>query len=352
MKAGILTFHQADNYGAVLQAYALQTTLSRLGVESEFVAFDGDGQRPGAPPAQSPPFAKKLWAEQGKRAALFDRFRKTRLVCAESISKERAGELDGQYDVFIAGSDQVWNFQVPGADGRYFLPFAAPGKRVSYAASFGMDVIPEDRRDWYAQRLNGFRTISVREKRGQELVRELTGRDCAVCLDPVLLLSREDWQELAPPAGGVPYVFLHMVQFDKALLERAKAFAAKQGLELRIATAGYVPQCGFPAWSETGVEQWVGLIQNAAYVFTNSFHAVAFSLLFGSPVSAAPLQEKLSGRNGRVAELLECAGMTECLGGGPKAVSPEQFAERLDSLQRASIQYLRDAVAPDSTGKG
>lgn len=349
MKAGILTFHEADNYGAVLQAYALQTALARLGVESELISFKEDGYGSGGSPAapsnrQLPAFVKKLQEEQEKRAALFARFREARLVCAEPAAKERAGELDGQYDVFIAGSDQIWNFQIPGADGRYFLPFAARDKRISYAASFGMDSIPDGRRSWYARGLEGFRALSVRERRGQEIVRELTGRDCAVCLDPVLLLCREDWQALTPAGERAPYVFLHMVQFDEALLERARAYAGGKGLDLRITTAGYVPKCGFPAWSGTAVEDWVGAIRDAECVFTNSFHAVAFSLIFGRPVSAAPLKEGLSGRGGRIAELLACAGMADCLGGGPRALSPEKFAECLDGLRRASMEYLRDAA--------
>lgn len=347
MRAGILTFHQADNYGAVLQAYALQTALARLGVESEFVSFEGDGTRSG-PPAGGSPFAKRLWAEQEKRAALFARFRETRLVCARPVPKERAGELDGRYDVFIAGSDQIWNPTIPGADGRYLLPFAAPEKRVSYAASFGTDDIPAGRKGWYAQQLRGFRALSVRERSGQGLVRELTGRDCAVCLDPVLLLERQDWAALPPAKEREPYVFLHMVQFDKELLARAQAFAAEKGLDLSVTTAGYVPQLGPFAWNGTGVEDWVGAIRDAECVFTDSFHAMAFALIFGRPVFAMPPVGALGERNGRIMELIQYAGLD--LRGGPAAAAAEEFARRLERSRQASMDYLREAVM--SAGEG
>lgn len=348
MKAGILTFHEADNYGAVLQAYALQTVLGQLGVDSKFISFANGQNRPSSAPASL--FARKLWEEQTKRVALFERFRRERLVCAQSVSKERSGELDSQYDVFIAGSDQIWNFRIPGMDERYFLPFASREKRISYAASFGMGNIPDERRSWYTCRLRDFRAISVREKRGQGMVRELTGRECAVCLDPVLLLERQDWETFSAVEERAPYVFLHMVQFDGLLLARAKMFAEENGLELCIATAGYVPQCGYSAWNGTGVEAWVGMIRNAAYVFTNSFHGAAFSLIFGRPVISAALQEGLGERNGRIAELFQCAGVENCLNGFPKALPAETFAQRIDELKRRSMDYLRDTVVLGGTG--
>lgn len=361
MKAGILTFHQADNYGAVLQAYALQTALARLGVESEFVSFRGDGERPGGSPAGESLFARRLWAEQAKRAALFARFREERLVCAEPVPKERAEELNDRYDVFIAGSDQIWNPTVPGADGRYFLPFAAPDKRIAYAASFGMDDIPDGRRERYARQLEGFRALSVRERRGRELIRELTGRDCPVCLDPVLLLERQDWAALPPaekqkPAGlfsheeRESYAFLHMVQFDQGLLAGAQAFAAEQELELSVTTAGYTPQLGafsWSAWSGTGAEDWVGLIRDAECVFTDSYHAAALALIFDRPVFVSPPVGPLGERSGRVRELIRYAGLD--LREGPAAASAE-FAPRLESSRQASMDYLREAVL--SAGKG
>lgn len=351
MRAGILTFHQADNYGAVLQAYALQTTLARLGVESELISLQKAGPHSRQEHKAASAFARKLQEEQKKRAALFEQFRKKRLVCAEPVPQEQAGELDGRYDVFIAGSDQIWNIRIPEADGRYFLPFASPDKRVSYAASFGMEDIPDNYREWYAKGLEGFRALSVREKRGQEIVKALTGRDCAVCLDPVFLLSRDVWQTLAPDDKRVPYVFLPMVQFDQALLERAKAYAEDKGLDLRVVTAGFAPQCGFPAWSGTGVEEWIGAFQYAECVFTNSFHAVAFSLLFGRPVSVAPLSGALGERGGRVAELLEWADLADCLDGEPRAISPEKFSRCIDGLKQDSLQYLKSAVTPGPRGE-
>ena len=346
MRAGIVTFHRADNYGAVLQAYALQKTLTELGVDSEFLEFDKpdrktepfDGSARKGPPA----FVARLREEGAARTARFDAFRSRYLRCSVPLREERAGELNDRYDVFLAGSDQVWNLGLPEADARYFLPFAAPEKRVSYAASFGMDEIPDHLKGWYEERLAGFRAISVREERGRELVQELTGRDCAVCLDPVLLLDRRDWQALTASCGETPYLFLYMVGYDGELAARARREAEKRGLALRTAMASLIPQYGFAAWSGVEVEQWLSLIRSCDGVFTNSFHCTAFAMLFGRPVTTALLQDGLARRNGRLEELLR-------LGGAERqrelaAISADDFALRIQDRKRASLDYLRQSL--------
>ena len=349
MRAGIVTFHKADNYGAVLQAYALQKTLTDLGVDSLFLEFDEldrktesfDSSARKGPPA----FVERL-REAGKaRTALFDAFRNRYIRCSVPLSMEQAVELDGQYDVFLAGSDQIWNLRLPEADARYFLPFAAPQKRISYAASFGMDEIPDNLKDWYAERLSGFRAISVREERGRELVKELTGRNCAVCLDPVLLLDREDWQGLTTSCGEKPYLFLYMTRYDGELAAQAGREAKMRGLELRAAMAGFIPQYGLAAWSGVGVEQWLSLICGSEGVFTNSFHGTAFAMLFGRPVVTALLRDGLTQRNGRLEELLRLGGVERK--GEVTAVSAGDFVQRIQDRKRESLDYLRRFLGQD-----
>lgn len=346
MKTGIVTFHKADNYGAVLQAYALQKTLANLGADSVFLEF----QEP-APKTESHneavrkgphAFAARL-REAGKaRSARFEAFRNRYLRCSSPLPAEQIEELNDRYDIFVTGSDQVWNLCLPEADERYFLPFASPDKRISYAASFGMDEIPDELKEWYADRLIGFRSISVREERGRELVRELTGRDCAVCLDPVLLLDRADWQSLVTAHSKTPYLFLYMVGYDADLAARAEQEAEERGLALRTVTGGFIPQYGLASWSDVGVEQWLSLICGSGGVFTNSFHCTAFAMLFGRPVTTAMLRDGLARRNGRLEELLRLGG-SECRG-NPAVISSEDFAARIREKRERSIDYLRSSL--------
>ena len=354
MKAGILTFHGANNYGAVLQAYALQKTLTALGVDSAFIDFcqaPSEGRAPAGAAEQrgAAAFAARIRAEGEKRSALFDAFRREYLRSSPPFRMEDAGKLNDLYDVFIAGSDQIWNAQLPEADGRYLLPFAAPEKRIAYAASFGTDEVPERLKDWYARQLAAFRALSVREAQGRDIVKALTGRGCEVCLDPVLLLDRADWEQLTRPYEGKPYLFLYMVNYDGQLADRARETAEQNGWELRIATAGFIPKYGFAPWSGVGVEQWLSLIRNADGVFTNSFHCTALSMMFGRPLFTALLREELSHRNGRLEELLTLAGMDCRADGGLLSVSAEAFAGRLESGKRRSLDYLKQAL-PEKRG--
>ena len=346
MRAGIVTFHKADNYGAVLQAYALQKTLATLGVDSDFLEFQEPDRKAapfdGAVRKGPPAFVARL-CEAGKaRTALFDAFRTRYMRCSPPLPAEQAGELNDWFDVFLAGSDQVWNLRLLEADERYFLPFAAPDKRISYAASFGMDEIPDQLKGWYAEQLAGFRAISVREERGRELVRELTGRDCAVCLDPVLLLDRADWQTLTTPCGETPYLFLYMVGYDSELAARARQEAEERGLELRTAMASFIPQYGLGAWSGVGVEQWLSMICGCSGVFTNSFHCTAFAMLFGRPVTTVMLKDSLAHRNGRLEELLRLGGAEHQ--GKPAVISAEDFALRIQERRQESLDYLRKSL--------
>ena len=345
MKAGILTFHEADNYGAVLQAWALQQTLKKLGAESEFLSV----KTPPAPVQTLPAgpaalFLRRVQAEGEKRAALFRQFRESRMVCSKAYEKEALSEAAGDYDLFLAGSDQIWNFRIPGADERYFLPFAPREKRFSYAASFGSEDLPEKAKEWCAGQLERFARISVREESGRRIVKELTGRDAAVSLDPTLLLEPEDWKDLFPETEREPYMLLFLLKYDESLAARAKQAAEEAGVALKTVTAAFMPQCGFSAWSSVGVGDWVGLVAGASGVFTNSFHGTVFSLLFQRPLSVAWLGGELSSRNGRIEELLKRAGLEEALDGGPVCLGNGVFRERIGKAREESLNYLKEVL--------
>lgn len=344
MKIGILTFHEADSYGAVLQAYALQQTLRKLGAESEFVSISSPA--PAAAPAApvSPAaaiFARKLQMEGKKREALFAAFRAAHM----SVSRTYAptDDIDDDYDRFVAGSDQIWNFRIPGADARYFLPFAKAEKRYSYAASFGADALPEKAKPWVAKQLSLFQGISVREEKGCGIVSELTGKTAQVCVDPTMLLDRADWEALAEGTPAEPYVMLFMLKYDPELLAQAKAEAEKRGVALKVVTAGFMPQAGMEAWNTTGVPQWLGAIRGAECVFTNSFHGTVFSLIFGRRLHVQRLTGELSSRNGRIDELLAFLGLTDALDGIAEP-DYEQVWGLLEGRRNASVEYLRRIV--------
>lgn len=348
MKIGILTFHEADSYGAVLQAYALQQTLTKLGADSEFVQIDMPSVSQQTPPPAAPAaalFARRIQAEGKKRQALFAEFRQQHLRISRPYLPTE--NIDGDYDGFVAGSDQIWNFRIPGADARYFLPFAKPEKRYSYAASFGADALPEKAKDWAAGQLSQFQSISVREESGCQIVTELTGREAVVCLDPTLLTEQRDWATLIPQTDAEePYVLLFLLKYDEQLAAKAKAEAEKLGVALRTVTAAFMPQMGMSAWNSTGVGQWLAAIRNARCVFTNSFHGMVFSMIFGRSFHIQRLTGELSSRNGRLEELLSFLELSEAT---ERVVQPDytQVWQRLEPRKTASLDYLRRIISHD-----
>lgn len=343
MKTGILTFHEADSYGAVLQAYALQQTLLKLGADSEFVqiqmpqAADKTQSATGAAAI----FARRMQAESQKREALFAAFRQEYMHISRTY--QPADPIDDDYDCFIAGSDQIWNFRIPGADARYFLPFAAPEKRNSYAASFGADALPEKAKDWAAKQLSLFRNLSVREQSGSQIVKELTGREAEVCLDPTLLPDPADWDTLARQEDTAPYVLLFLLKYDEVLVAKAKAQAEKNGAQLRTVTAAFMPQLGVSAWNTTGVAQWLCTIRNARCVFTNSFHGMVFSMIFRRNFHVQRLTGELSSRNGRLEELLAFLELSDALEGVAEP-DYDKVWKLLEPRRNASLNYLRRII--------
>ena len=347
MKAGILTFHQADSYGALLQALALQRTVGKLGADSEFITVTEDRRSDGPEPVAAGPgaiFAKRIMEEGAARARLFEGFRKEHLKCAPPCSKSGLRLEADKYDLFIAGSDQIWNFRIPGADERYFLTFAPPEKRFSYAASFGSEDIPEKAKSWCAEQLSAFSGLSVREESGRKIIKDLTGREAEVSLDPTLLLDETKWAELATCPEEKPYFLLFMLKFDPVLLARAKKASAESGCRLRTVSAAFMPQLGFGSWSGVSVEDWIGLIAGSSGVFTNSFHGTVFSLLFGRPVSVALLGGELSGRNGRITELLSLAGAEDALNGSLVTIPEGGFSKRISAEKERSLAYLKEIL--------
>lgn len=338
MKIGILTLHEADNYGAVLQAYALQQILMQMQVESSFLTFNKEEAEKKV--ASLPSAIARLQAYGNKRKAHFSQFRERYLKCDVPIALKDAASLNEQYDCFIVGSDQVWNPYIPEVDERYFLPFAEAKKRYSYAASFGTKALPDKLRSWCAGELSRFAGLSVREESGKTLLAELTGREAQVHLDPTLLLSKEEWLKLTiQKQEQKPYVFLFLLNQDNALYQQAKEQADSMNMELKIVTASFLPQFGLASWSETGVEDWLSLIANAQCVYTNSFHGTVFSMMFDRPVRTAKLTGVLENRNGRLEQLLGQLSMEICFS-EPAAIGSARFEKEIQDQKKQSLAYI------------
>ena len=205
-----LTFHQSDNYGAVLQAYALQTKIRKLGYSTQIlnyfsegvnfwnkkITFKTDGYNLRT-------FKSIIWQFLRRhKHANFDHFRSylelTEPYFDTTISN--AGNIAG---VYIVGSDQVWNCDCTFEDYHYFLDFVEDDfKKNSYAASFGYSSIPKKYVESCKKHLCRFNKITVREENGIDIVKRTCDLQATMVVDPVMLLSSEEWKNVMTPVAG------------------------------------------------------------------------------------------------------------------------------------------------------
>lgn len=187
-------------------------------------------------------------------------------------------DLSEQFDYFIAGSDQVWNPHYDFVGTTDLLAFAKPGQRISYAASFGVNEIPNEKKEEYAENLSKFKALSVREKRGAEIIKELTDRDSQVVLDPTMLLTSEQWSKVEKKSKFAPnnkYVLVY------SLGEKSDDFEYEinhYGNELEIFDIRTIQKNGREI--PVGPAEFLYLIHHAELILTDSFHASVFSVLF------------------------------------------------------------------------
>ena len=187
MKVGTLTYHRAVNYGAILQTYALQKVLDKLGVENEVIDYRSDFIEWIYKPfcmRKVNNFWNFLTVIEGapiksrKMKQFSDFANKNIRVSKEKYTKSNISNANDVYDLFITGSDQVFNFKCSNNDKNYFLDFVKDTtKKSSYAASFGFDKIPDEHTDEYKRLLSTFENISVREQQGVNIVKESVGKE-------------------------------------------------------------------------------------------------------------------------------------------------------------------------------
>ena len=288
MKIGILTFHKAYNYGAVLQAFALQKKLAALGCESEIIDYRSIEKR-----KKTKLFSynteMNIKGNVSKFIRVIYRYPKNKnfdLFMSEemSVSPESYStfyemeELDktGKYDTYIVGSDQVWNFNNNCRDKTFLLSFCHDNnKKNSYAASIGNVNFDSEMMDLYTHELSGFHVLSVREESSINEFDFLKNNHARAAIDPTLLLEKNDYIEITSKRI-IPqkYAFLYTIGDVRNLRSYAKNFCVENNLKLIDS------KHSSEFFLNSSPRDFLSFIYNAEYVFTNSFHGTAFSIIF------------------------------------------------------------------------
>jgi hypothetical protein len=299
MQIRTITCHDVYNHGASLQAYALQTYLESIGHTVEIIDYKPDYLSRHYQlwsidnPIYDKPIIKQLYLVAKlpvrllalKRKRLFDIFTKRylKLTTKRYHSSEELKRNPPQADVYIAGSDQIWNTLFPnGRDAAFYLDFAPKAsKRISYAASFATEDVVGEYKPFVRRMLQNFDVISIRERYSLPLLKSL-GRDdgVAVC-DPVFLLSREQWESFLPSKDDIShrYLLVYDTEGSVELSEIARRIAKEMGLKIYNVSAFRRSYADEDFWASSPLD-FVCLVRDASYVVSNSFHATAFSLIF------------------------------------------------------------------------
>lgn len=294
-RIGIVTIHKINNFGAVLQAYALNRYLRENGHEVQTVDYRTyrvqESYRIFRPLRSVMDVVRNAQAllymgRLRKRKHRFDSFLKDHVPMTqhayETGHQLKAANLD--FDTYICGSDQIWNTYCQNYDDTFLLAFADErARRIAYAASLGATDIHEHHKASFLRELPLYHAVSVRESDAVDIIRPYTNKDVTQVCDPVFLLNQNQWEEVTEkPLLQEPYIFCYHVKGDlPAMRNYIQALSKKTGMKIVTVNLN-LREMLFPCNKQYGAgpHEFLSLLKNASYVCTNSFHATAFSLIF------------------------------------------------------------------------
>lgn len=354
-KLGILTFHRAISYGAVLQTYALQNFLQELGIDNEIVDYKCDYMinryQKTFRRSSSNPVKDLMWSLKTAKGVKLGRqttaeFVEKNLKLSKPYNINTISQAASEYSAFISGSDQVWSPTCVGFDPVYFLTFAKPEQKYSYAASIAVKQIPENIKAEYTKRISDFSGYSVREQSGAEIVKQLTGKEALINIDPTFLLNAEQWDKLATSVTDEPYIFLFTVLKPKNLIDYALKLSKEKNMKIiYLNNRRAVNDSRIEYMNPVTADKFAGLIKNASYVCTNSFHGNAFSVIYNKKFVVET--DTATTKNIRSQELMEKLGLAERILSDTNtpdidAVSDFERANSVIEAERKSAaEYLR-----------
>lgn len=303
MTIGILTFHNAHNYGAVLQAFALREALRKRGHNTEIINYRNAKIESSYETILPMPkekyslrhlrgnwilfqkrkaikFAQRDWAKQ---CIKFSEFINHVLLenNPNTIRPEKINEKN--YDLIIFGSDQIWTEWLTGGyDPVFFGNFQTKAKKVSYAASRFNANFNSMEIDYFASNLKDFRLISVREQELANSLSEICQREISVVLDPTLLINKDDYRVLEKEIEEKsPYILAYFLYEDSNLMECALAISAE--MKLPLVEIHYYKQIKLGKHKQVadcGPGEFLTYIRNAEFILTNSYHGLIFSTIY------------------------------------------------------------------------
>lgn len=364
MRAGVITFHSAHNYGATLQTWALQKTLAKLGAEPCVinyhpkvidVLYEVPKLDTGA----------KWWqyltrrGVRRRRRQLKIRYARYSAFLQDNIKRKgdyrtfrELEENPPGLDCYIAGSDQIWNpDHTDGYDPAYFLGFAEKASRkIAYAVSIGRERFPAQYREVFGEAIRSFDAVSVREPSAAAAVSEAFGAEVPVVLDPTLLLTREEYEELfVPTKRREKYILVYMMENNRRLVQLANRISVVTGLPVIQRKPGKIFHNELEPFFTEHPGEFLGELAGAEYILTNSFHGTVFSLIYDKPF----LSLLHSQTGSRISDLLDQLGLAGHLLHDTKEFrdmgqfflkDAGRVKRRIEELRADSLRFLENAL--------
>ncbi len=360
MELKMITFHTPKNYGAVLQAYSLFQYFQSQGLDVELIDFNTKHLRSVYPLLQKPKSFKGLarlvlsLPSVGKKKRKYKKFEK---FVESSFAKTKRFESFGELcaypwkagTVFSTGSDQVFNpGRIEEERKAFYLDFVPENcYKFSYAASFGVSVVKQEVEKETKEYLEKFNKIAVREKSGVEIVNRLIGKTPTEVLDPVFLHEKEFWKSVGADEKkiGEPYLLYYRLMKSDRSDRLAVETAQKLGKKLVVITDDSARIFkNAKVLKDVGPKEFLALYSGADYVVTNSFHGVAFSVIFEKQFAYVDFSEK----NERGLNLIEKLQVSDNVlpdaEGFGTAIDFAKVRQILDGYKKEAYDYIEDAL--------
>ena len=359
-KIGVITIHDADNYGSALQAYATQKVIQNLGYEA--IIIDHICTK-----ISNEYGIKRILVQKNIKAIIetiiriltiypsrvrFKDFRNTQFVLENELEVIKKQD---NFKKFVVGSDQVWNYKITGFDKAYFLDFVEDNnKKISFASSFGLTEIEEGKKEEYKELLTKFKALNVREEQAVTLIKDLTNRDANLVLDPTLLISKEEWQSITKPKSRYEgYILCYQIAYSQSLVDFAEELSRKTGKKIISIQGSMRHKFNAKYIWNAGPIEYIQLFLNADYIITNSFHGTAFSINFNKNffTELLPSFEKTSSRLESILDLFELRSRQIIDGKNEnmlKNIDYTKVNEILKVNKEKSISILKTSIEGDN----
>lgn len=363
-KVGILTMHRVVNYGSTLQAYATQRIVESMGYDCEIIDYEYPNvfqfERGEIPPQYG--WKSRLAKTFGlsakwRKANKFEAFRREHIRLSRYYaSPAEIKAAPPCYDIYMTGSDQVWNPRFTHSDTTFLLDFAVGKPKTAYAASFAASNLDKSCRESYRRLLEQYDSISVREKSGQKIIKDLLGKDVPIVADPTLLLNKYEWGELI--GGKVEnngYILVYKLDyaFDPTAVIYDVIMRLAKETSLKIVSLGKLDCNMIPDYEivdDAGPTEFIRLFMGASCIVTSSFHGTAFAVNFGKPLFSVVGNE--ASCDDRQSSFLKSLGLDNCIikpGSNIDEVNinsgeTKESADKLYLLIHNSLAYLETAL--------